>query len=300
MQQWQLLSRPNSIKCALCNFKPFAAVERRRKKNRIDSKHVCTLLTYDLLHWQRTSAGYRTMDLFSAFFNRSKWRTSEQNFCCIEFMDKKKKNRNPRSMHFFFACLLARLAAAVISTLSGFWKLTLNVLVMHFAAGLLLLLSNLHAYKHQHRIAKNSYEIDVWVCVCESSCRCKHSLFCYISSLCSFFVSSPIVPIIVCEAPLHSTQFIFFFILFFEIPFSLRSSLIPFRFSHSLYLSSVRLWACIESHLYRFISFFRIGFYSAFFFFLWFFNVWYLIACRHVDVERVMLTLRWCQCICRF
>lgn len=77
------------------------------RKSGIDSKHVCTLLTNDLLHWQRTSAGYRTMDLFSAFFNRTKWRTSEQNFRCIKFMGKERKNKIETHVACtFFSCLL--------------------------------------------------------------------------------------------------------------------------------------------------------------------------------------------------
>lgn len=132
------------------------------------------------------------------------------------------------------------------------------------------------------------------MCGCVSGCRCINSLFCYISSLYSFSVCSSIVASQY-ERP-HSTQQSFFFSFYFS-KYILLSALRWFRFDSLILFTSPLLdCLCIESHLYRFVSFFRIG--LLFTFSLRFFNVWYLIAYRHAEI--VMLTLVWCQCSCRF
>lgn len=79
--------------------------------------------------------------------------------------------------------------------------------------------------------------------------------------------------------------------LFFEIHFSLRSSLIPFRFSRSLYLSSVQLrlyWVALLS--FRFILSYRIS--VSFFCGFLMFGIWSYVG--------MYSSREWCQCSCRF
>lgn len=207
--------------------------KRRRKKCGVDGKHVCTLLGYDLLHWQRTSAGCRTMDLFSAFFNRINGEQANSNFVSERTKNEKIKSKPTSHAVFLLACLHGwSLAVVPILSVSKtyffpplFGANTTNVLVLHFTAGLLSLLnSKLIRSRYLSRCSDRSVT-HVPMCMWVAG-----SLFCYFPTLRSFyFVRSSITP-------LHSTIFFFFKKKYF----SLRSLFILLCFTHSLYLSSAQ------------------------------------------------------------